>query len=78
LRQDQVYGSERRGIRHGPIGSSHPQEATRQLPPPDPDTRWADLGPDLPPATTTRARACQAVVRAKPGKTPQPRGRVVG
>ena len=47
------------------------------LPPPDPETRFEDLWPDRPPATTAMARACKAFVRANKVKPPQPLWRVV-
>jgi len=42
-----------------------------QMPPPDPDTLFADLLQDLPPETTAMAREFKAFVRAKKVKTPQ-------
>jgi hypothetical protein len=41
------------------------------LPPPDPETLFEDLLPDLPPETTAMAREFKAFVRAKKVKTPQ-------
>ena len=43
----------------------------------DPETRVEALVPALPPETAHRVRAFHAVVRAKQGKTPAPRVRVV-
>ena len=48
-----------------------------QLPLTDPETLCEDLVQDLPPETRQRARACKAFVRAKKGKTPAQRWRLV-
>jgi len=48
-----------------------------QLPPPAPDTLFADLWQDLPPETTAMAREFKACVRARKVKTPPQLLRVV-
>jgi len=48
-----------------------------QMPPPDPDTLFADLLQDLPSETVAMAREFKAFVRAKKVKTPQQLLRVV-
>ena len=48
-----------------------------QMPPPDPDTLFAELLQDLPAETVTMARAFKAFVRAKKVKTPQQLLRIV-
>jgi hypothetical protein len=41
------------------------------------ETLFAQLWQDLPPETVQRARECKAFVRAKQGKTPEQRWRLV-
>jgi hypothetical protein len=48
-----------------------------QLPLTDPETLCEELLQDLPPETVQMARAFKAFVRAKKGKTPEQRWRVV-